>query len=129
MTEGIVKAKIFRYNPEVDSYPAYRTYNVPWPEKGNVLQLLKQIYQEMDRTLAFKYYACGFKFCNSCMMTINGTVAHGCFTIVSPGDEIVLEPMKGYPIIKDLVVDEGRRITTPEGTFEISKGAVIKEIK
>ena len=127
--KGIVKAKIFRYNPDVDLYPTYKTYEVQWEGKGNVLQLVKQIHDEQDGTLAFVNFACGYKFCNGCMMTINGQVKHACLTFVEPGNEFVLEPMKGRLIIRDLVVDFGRKVATPEGTYEISRGAVIKEVK
>ena len=129
MSAKTVKAKVFRFDPNVDSYPTFKTYEIPWEERGNALQVLKQIYEEQDKTLAFPYYACGFKFCNGCMMTINGVPAHACATIVGPGDEVTIEPMKGYPIIRDLIVDWGRKISTPEGTYEISKGVIIKEVK
>lgn len=125
--KDVVKVKIFRYNPDTDIAPTYRTYEVPWDKVGNVLQLLKQIYEQMDRTLAFRYYACGYRFCNTCMMTINGKGTLACFTKVKPEDELTLEPMKGYPIIRDLVVDFGRTVTTPEGTYEISRGTTIKQ--
>ena len=127
MAKDMVKATVFRYNPDIDKYPTYRTYEVPWKEKGLAIQILKTIYVDLDRTLAFRYYACGHKVCNGCMMTINGKPAHACFTMVNPGDEITLEPMKGYPIIRDLVVDFGRKYKTPQKTYEISKGAIIKE--
>jgi succinate dehydrogenase / fumarate reductase iron-sulfur subunit/fumarate reductase iron-sulfur subunit len=132
MTEevkGIVKAKIFRYNPDIDAFPTYKTYDVLWEGKGNVLQLVKQIHDEQDRTLAYVNFSCGYKFCNGCMMTINGQVKHACLTFVEPGNEFVIEPRKGYPIIRDLIVDLGKKITTAEGTYEISRGTVIKEVK
>ena len=128
MSNTTVKVKIFRYNPDTDLAPTYQTYDVPWTETGNLLQLLKVVYTEMDRTLAFHYYACGYKFCNSCMMTINGLVRQACCHFVSPGDELVVEPMKGYPIIRDLVVDYGRRVSTSDGTYDIRNGATIKQI-
>ena len=124
----IVKVKIFRYNPETDTIPSYRTYEVKWNFIGNVVQLLKKIYEEQDRTLAFRYYACGYQFCNGCMMTINGKPTHACFTKVRPGDELTLEPMSGYPIIRDLAVDFGRQYVTPEGAYNISKGVMIKTV-
>ena len=127
MTQEIVKVKIFRYNPDTDTAPTYQTYEVPWQGIGNVLQLLKQIYEDMDRTLAFRYYACGYQFCNTCMMTINGKGVHACFTKVKAGDELTLEPMKGYPVIRDLVVDFGRTVPTSDGTYEISRGTTIKQ--
>ena len=127
--KGTVNVKVFRYNPEKDLYPSYRTYEVPVEEKKTlVLQVLKDIFEEQDRTLAFRYYSCGFKFCNSCMMTINGKPKHACLTMVEPGDEITVEPLKGYPIIRDLVVDFGRRVVTPEGAFLIRSGTDVKRV-
>jgi len=126
---GRVKAKIFRYNPEVDLVPKYQTYEVQWEGKGNVLQLVKQIHDEEDRTLAFNHFACGYKFCNGCMMMINGKVAHACLTYVEPGDEFVIEPMQGRPVIRDLVVDFGRRISALGRIYEISRGTTISEVK
>ena len=124
--KGKVKAKIFRFNPDVDQAPSYKTYQVSWEGKGNVQQLVKRIHDEQDRSLAFVNFACGYKFCNCCMMTINGQATHACLTFVEPGNEFVLEPLKGYPVIRDLVVDFGTSVTTPEGTYEISKGAIVK---
>lgn len=123
-----VTVKIFKYSPETEAGPTYKTYVVPWEETGNVMQLLKQIYKTQDNTLAFSYYACGYRFCNTCMMTINGSAKHACFTKVSPGDELLLEPLKGYPIIRDLAVDFGKKIITAEGTYRISKGVTIKKL-
>ena len=127
-TKGIVKVKIFRYNPDTDVAPTYKTYIVPWEGTGNVTQLLKQVYEEMDRTLAWRYYACGYHTsCNNCVMTINGQAAKACFTKVKPGDELTLEPMKGYPIIRDLAVDLGMTVPTGEASYEVSKGAIVKQ--
>ena len=136
MAKSTIKAKVFRFNPETDALPKYQTYEVPWvapdefqSERGNVLQVLKAIYESLDATLAFPYYCCGYKFCNGCMMTINGVPTHACGYMVEPGDEVVLEPMKGYPVIRDLVVDWGRKYVTADGIVEVSRGAIIKETK
>jgi succinate dehydrogenase / fumarate reductase iron-sulfur subunit len=128
MSNGTVTAKIFRYNPETDLYPSYKTYEVPIEERVMVLQVLKQIYEKQDRTLAFRYYSCAWKFCNGCMMMINGVAKHACMTVVKPGDKITLEPFVGYPIIRDLVVDLGRKVQTPDGTFQIHRKGVVKRI-
>lgn len=123
----IVKVKVFRFNPDKDTVPTYKTYEVQWNFIGNVLQLLKKIYDEIDATLAFRYYSCGYTFCNGCMMTINGKPTHACFTKVKPGDELTLEPMQGLPLIRDLVVDFGRTYVTPEATYEVTKGVAIRK--
>ena len=133
MTNGIVTAKVFRYDPDADLYPTYQTYEVPCEEKMQVLQVLKEIYEKQDRTLAFRYFSCGHKNCNSCMMVINGKPTHACMTVVEPGDSITVEPMTGNPIIRDLVVDFGRKVQTEDGVYQIhsqiSGGAVVKKVK
>jgi len=123
----MVKVKVFRYNPDTDVAPTYQTYTVPWDEKGNVLQVLRDIYLDLDRTLAFPYYACGFKLCNNCMMMINGKAKHACMALVDPGDELTLEPLRGSPVIRDLVVDFGRKVSTEGKAYNIGKGAVVRE--
>ncbi len=62
------------------------------------------------------------------MMTINGKAKHACLELVSPGDKIVVEPMKNYPVIRDLAVDFGRSVYTPDGGYQILKGTVIRKI-
>src|SRR4030065_2809899 len=99
MSKGTVKVKIFRFNPDNDAYPSYKTYEVPIDEKMTVLHVLKHIFENQDQTLAFRYYSCGFKFCNSCMMMINGKPKHACLTMVNAGDQLLLEPLKDYPVI------------------------------
>jgi succinate dehydrogenase/fumarate reductase iron-sulfur protein len=130
MTDGVITAKVFRFNPDTDLYPTYQTYEVPAEERMMVLQVLKQIYEKQDRTLAFRYFSCGFKLCRSCMMTINGVPKHACMTVVKPGDSVTVEPFIGYPIIRDLVVDFERKVETPNGTFQIQAkgGPVIKKV-
>ena len=127
MTSGTVTAKVFRYDPDADIYPTYKTYEIPCEEKMMVLQILKEIYEKQDRTLAFRYYSCAFKLCNGCMMMINGQAKHACMTVVKPGDTFTVEPMTGYPIIRDLVVDFGKKVRTPDGTFNIYRGRMLKK--
>ena len=126
--KGTVKAKIFRYNPDTDLYPCFKTYEVSIGETITVLQILKQVFEEQDRTLCFRYFSCGFKFCNSCMMMINGKARHACLTLVNPGDEIVLEPLRNYPIIRDLAVDFGRSVYASDGTYQILSGTIVRKI-
>ena len=130
MSSNTVTAKVFRFNPETDLYPTYKTYTVPCTERMQVLQALKEIYEKQDRTLAFRAFSCGHKMCRNCMMMVNGAAKFSCMTIVKPGDSFTLEPLAGYPIIRDLVIDFERKVQTPEGTFNIQSkgGPVIKKI-
>jgi succinate dehydrogenase/fumarate reductase-like Fe-S protein len=36
-SKGIVKAKIFRYNPDVDDAPHFETYSVPFTESARAM--------------------------------------------------------------------------------------------
>jgi succinate dehydrogenase/fumarate reductase iron-sulfur protein len=112
MRIGKVKLKLLRYDPDKDSLPSYKIYEVSVEEKTTVLQLLNSIYEDQDRTLAFRRYCCGYKFCNSCMMTIDGRPALACHTFVEPEDEITVEPSSDYPVIRDLVVDFEKAISS-----------------
>ena len=107
MAGETVAVKIARHDPDADPLPSYRNYDVPIGEKTTVLQVLNSIYEDQDRTLAFRRFCCGYKFCDSCAMTINGKPANACHTFVEAGEEITLEPLKDRPVIRDLVVDFG----------------------
>jgi hypothetical protein len=47
---------------------------------------------------------------------------------VKLGDVVIVEPVTGYQIIGDLVVDFGRKVQTPEGAFNIYRGSMLKKI-
>ena len=128
MAKQTVRVKTFRYDPDKNLFPTYKIYEAPVAEKTTLLQVLNSIYEDQDRTLAFRRFCCGYKFCNSCMMTINGKAALACHTMIAPGDEITVEPLKDHPVVRDLVVDFGRTISTPESTFCIQSGVSIKRI-
>jgi succinate dehydrogenase / fumarate reductase iron-sulfur subunit len=100
------RLKILRHDPETKETPAFREYTVEVTEGTTVLEALRTIQGEQDGTLAFRY-ACRGAVCGSCAMTINGRVDLACRVQVleEGGDEISLEPMKNFPVLKDLVVD------------------------
>jgi len=65
----------------------------------------------------------------SCLMMVDGKGMQTCSRPLKPGESLLIEPMKGYPVIKDLAVDFGMTITTHEGIFKKMEGAVIKKEK
>ncbi|MBI4528342.1 MAG: hypothetical protein HY695_31495 [Deltaproteobacteria bacterium] len=105
MPKQTVRVIAFRCDPDKEPAPTYKVYEVPIEETTTLLQVLNTIYEDQDRTLAFRRYCCGYKCCNSCRMTINGQTALACHTMIEPGDEITVEPLKDHPVIRDLVVD------------------------
>ena len=60
---------------------------------------------------------------------VNGKGMRTCSRVLHPGERILLEPMKGFPIIRDLVVDFGINITTAEGVFKKMEGTVLRRVK
>ncbi|MEM2689579.1 MAG: 2Fe-2S iron-sulfur cluster-binding protein [Nitrososphaerota archaeon] len=122
-----VTLKVFRFDPEKDKAPYYKVYTVPVESSMSVLSLLKYIYEELDPTLAFiGEHLCYKGVCACCVAKVNGKIEKMCMKIVNPGEEVVVEPVDGQPIIRDLMTDSGKQVTTEDGVFTIMKGALIK---
>ena len=129
MSDKPVILKIFRYDPAIDMTPSYKTYEIPWKEGMLLLPAVKYIRDNLDDTIAFRDYCCGCSWCMSCLMMVDGKGMRTCSRVLSPGENILLEPMRGFPVIKDLVVDFGISITTPGGSFKKMEGTVFKRVK
>jgi succinate dehydrogenase / fumarate reductase iron-sulfur subunit len=102
-----VTLKISRYNPEVDSEPHWETYQVTSHATDRVLDALHQIKWEQDGSLSFRR-SCAHGVCGSDAMRINGKNRLACKTLikdVNPDKPITVEPIKGLPLEKDLIVD------------------------
>ncbi|HEX2039209.1 MAG TPA: succinate dehydrogenase iron-sulfur subunit, partial [Acidimicrobiales bacterium] len=60
---------------------------------------------EHDGTLSFRR-SCAHGVCGSDAMVINGSNALACIKLIQDvGEDITVEPIRGLPVIKDLVVD------------------------
>ncbi len=95
---------VFRYAPE-DGKARFVDYQLDVPRGTTVLDCLLKIKHEMDGSLSFRY-SCRSAICGSCAMTIDGTNRLACKTQVSTlGRVVKVEPLTGYPVIKDLIVD------------------------
>lgn len=93
--------KISRFNPEVDSHPYMKDYNVPRATE-TVLEALIYVYDEIDSTLLFSY-GCRYRVCGKCAIKINGKPSLACETSIRDG--MVLEPLDHFPVIRDLGID------------------------
>ncbi len=101
-----VTVKILRYDPEKDQRPHYQTYQVDAEPTDWVLDLLERIKGDQDGSLSFRR-SCAHGICGSDAMRINGMNRLACKTLLQDlhSHTIVVEPLLGLPIIKDLVVD------------------------
>lgn len=129
MSNELVLLKIFRYDPSINRAPVYKSYQVPWRDGLLLLGALKYVRDNLDETLAFRDYCCGCSWCMSCIMMVDGKGEQTCSRPLKPGESLLVEPMRGYPVIKDLAVDFGVTITTPEGVFRKMEGTVIRKEK
>lgn len=123
-----VYLKVFRYDPDADDAPRYEDYEVPWREGLLLLPGLRYVRDNLDDTLAFRDYCCGCSWCMSCVMTVNGKGRRTCSRLVLAGERILVEPMRGFPIIKDLAVDFGVFVATPQGRFRKMAGTVLSPV-
>ncbi|MEM2720210.1 MAG: succinate dehydrogenase iron-sulfur subunit [Candidatus Caldarchaeum sp.] len=101
-----VKFKVLRYDPDKDGKKTYQTYTVHVRRGMTVLQGLLYIKEKIDQTLAIRF-SCRMATCGSCGMTINGLPRLACYTLIEElkTRTVVVEPLRNFPLIRDLVVD------------------------
>ena len=100
-----VRIRIQRYNPEVDEKPHWEEYTVEAEPTDRVIDALHQIKWFQDGTLTVRR-SCLHGVCGSDAMVINGRNRLACKTLVRDlGKVITVAPLRGFRVIKDLVVD------------------------
>jgi succinate dehydrogenase / fumarate reductase iron-sulfur subunit len=100
-----VKVKIRRFNPEKDRKPYWTEHTLDAAPMDRVLDLLIQIKGYQDGSLTFRR-SCAHGICGSDAMVINGRNRLACKVLVKDiGRHVVVEPLRGLPVIKDLAVD------------------------
>lgn len=104
-----VLVSIYRYNPEVETKPSMQEYEVDLPEGKDLMVLdVLALVKEQDASVAYRR-SCREGVCGSDGMNINGTNGLACITPLSavggPTNKLVLRPLPGLPVIRDLVVD------------------------
>lgn len=103
-----INLSIYRFNPEVDKKPYMKDYTISIPQNGDpmLLTLLERLKAEQDSTLSYRC-SCREGVCGSDAMNINGKNRLACITILSDlkTDNIVIRPLPGFPVVRDLVVD------------------------
>ena len=103
-----INFSIYRYNPAVDPKPYMKAYEITIPKKSDpmLLTLLERLKAEQDATISYRR-SCREGVCGSDGMNINGTNGLACITSLSQlkTDKIVIRPLPGFPVVRDLVVD------------------------
>ncbi len=77
----------------------------PFDRPVLVLDLLHWIRENADATLAYSY-SCRIARCGTCAVSLNGRPVLACQELVRDcQSKVSIEPLKGMPIIRDLIVD------------------------
>lgn len=99
--------------------PYWELFKIEYEPELNVISVLQRI-AALGKTIDGKKTApvawdCGCleEVCGSCTMVINGRVRQSCSALVDRllednPDELVLEPMTKFPVLRDLMVDRQR---------------------
>src|SRR5260221_850889 len=97
--------RIKRYDPEKDSKPYWASYSVEADPNDRLLDALNTIKWTQDGSLTYRR-SCAHGVCGSDAMRINGRNRLACKVLMrGVGEKVTIEPMLGFPVIKDLVVD------------------------
>ena len=103
-----IRLQVARYRPEQESEATFDEWDVPCPREWVVLDGLNHVKDRCDGTLAYRW-SCRMGICGSCGMLVNGEPKLTCATFLAdyaPGP-VRVEPLRNFPVIRDLVVDIG----------------------
>ena len=104
----MLKVSIYRYNPETDSEPYMQDVEVDTGGKDLMVLDVLSLIKEQDPTLSYRR-SCREGVCGSDGMNINGKNGLACVTAISDvvkgNKPLVVRPLPGLPVIRDLVVD------------------------
>lgn len=106
MKHFTVTIRIQRYMPQHDEKTCYQDFKVLVTKDTTVLDALNMIKDYQDGSLAYRW-SCRMAICGSCGMMINRKPMLACQTFIKDllKNVIVVEPLRNFPVIKDLVVD------------------------
>lgn len=97
--------RIQRFTPEQEQKPHWVDYQVTVEPTDRLLDALNLVKWYQDGTLTFRR-SCAHGVCGSDAMTINSVNRLACKVLMKDlGKRITIEPLRGFPILKDLVVD------------------------
>ncbi len=103
-----MQVSIYRYNPDVDEVPQMREMSVDLPEGKDLMVLdVLELLKTQDPTLSYRR-SCREGVCGSDGINMNGKNGLACITPVSEvvkRGKLILRPLPGLPVVRDLVVD------------------------
>jgi succinate dehydrogenase/fumarate reductase iron-sulfur protein len=89
---------------QVDKELFESTYEVDLVGK-TLLEIMQYIKEELDSSFSFRHQ-CGSGICGSCSINVNGIATRSCTYIPTNEETLLLEPLLGFSVIRDLIIDE-----------------------
>lgn len=103
----MLKVSVYRYNPDQDAAPFMQEFQVDTGGKDLMVLDVLALVKEQDEGFSYRR-SCREGVCGSDGMNINGKNGLACITPLSSvvkGNKLVVRPLPGLPVIRDLVVD------------------------
>ena len=113
----MLQVSVYRYNPEQDAAPFMQDFQVDTGGKDIMVLDVLALIKEQDEGFSYRR-SCREGVCGSDGMNINGKNGLACITPISAaglkGGKLVIRPLPGLPVIRDLVVDMSQFYTQYE---------------
>lgn len=103
----MLTVSIYRYNPETDSEPYMKDYELDTGGKDLMVLDALELLKAQDASLSYRR-SCREGVCGSDGINMGGKNGLACITPISQvlkKGKLVLRPLPGLPVIRDLVVD------------------------
>ncbi|WP_128893662.1 succinate dehydrogenase iron-sulfur subunit [Longirhabdus pacifica] len=130
-------------SPESNAY--HEQFEIPYRPNMNVISALMEIQRNpktaegKDTTPVCWESNCLEEVCGACSMVINGKPRQACTALIDKLEQpIKIEPMKTFPVIRDVVIDRGRMFDSLkrvkawipiDGTYDLGPGPRMAESK
>ncbi|MEC1009892.1 succinate dehydrogenase iron-sulfur subunit [Bacillus altitudinis] len=130
---------------KADGKPYDEEFEIPYRPNMNVISALMEIRRNPvnkkgEKTTAINWdMNCLEEVCGACSMVINGKPRQSCTALIDQLDQpIRLQPMKTFPVVRDLQVDRSRMFNSLkkvkawvpiDGTYDLGPGPRMPEKK
>ncbi len=103
-----MQVSVYRYNPDTDKAPYIQDFDLEIPGGRDLMVLdVLELLKEQDPSVTYRR-SCREGVCGSDGVNMNGKNGLACITPLSEvvrGNKLVVKPLPGLPVIRDLVVD------------------------
>jgi len=103
-----MQVSVYRFNPDTDESPKMREMTVELPEGKDLMVLdVLELLKTQDESLTYRR-SCREGVCGSDGVNMNGKNGLACITPVSEvakDNKLIIRPLPGLPVIRDLIVD------------------------